>query len=157
MSSSYASKCLFPFSTGQRKPVARRCIHHRVDISDGAHTWNLFRDAKDGKLYSLDSLWGYVLSLGNLKPGALNNLYRDPEVEHEIYKRHREAIIKVAAKPREPEAVVGEKHPIDKPVEESRCQRTHRQNQSIHRVPTIYCRKFIRFFPGRERYYPYRR
>jgi hypothetical protein len=50
-------------------------IHQRHTFpGQGAHTWNLFRDAKDGKLYSLDSLWKSVASLAD-NPGTLNQLY----------------------------------------------------------------------------------
>ncbi|KTD75615.1 hypothetical protein [Legionella waltersii] len=50
-------------------------IHQRHTFPEqGAHVWNLFRDAKDGKLYSLDSLWKHVVSLAD-NPGSLNQLY----------------------------------------------------------------------------------
>ncbi|KTD43157.1 hypothetical protein [Legionella parisiensis] len=50
-------------------------IHQRHSFhKHGAHTWNLFRDTKDGKLYSLDSLWKNVTSLAD-NPGDLNKLY----------------------------------------------------------------------------------
>lgn len=51
-------------------------IHHRQDFKKGAHTWNVFRDHRDGKLYSLDSLWNNITSLAE-KPGAINTLYRE--------------------------------------------------------------------------------
>lgn len=51
-------------------------IHQRHFFPDrGVHTWNLFRDTKDGKLYSLDSLWKNVTSLAD-NPGDLNKRYR---------------------------------------------------------------------------------
>lgn len=51
-------------------------IHQRHSFPNrGVHTWNLFRDTKDGKLYSLDSLWKNVTSLAD-NPGDLNKLYR---------------------------------------------------------------------------------
>ncbi|WP_131778656.1 hypothetical protein [Legionella bozemanae] len=50
-------------------------IHQRHSFQKhGAHTWNLFRDTKDGTLYSLDSLWKNVTSLAD-NPGDLNRLY----------------------------------------------------------------------------------
>lgn len=50
-------------------------IHQRHSFQkNGAHTWNLFRDTKDGTLYSLDSLWNNVTSLAD-NPGDLNRLY----------------------------------------------------------------------------------
>ncbi|HHT0592193.1 TPA: hypothetical protein ACTXXA_002178 [Legionella anisa] len=51
-------------------------IHQRHSFPNrGVHTWNLFRDTKDGKLYSLDSLWKKVTSLAD-NPGDLNKRYR---------------------------------------------------------------------------------
>ncbi|KTD70797.1 hypothetical protein [Legionella tucsonensis] len=58
-------------------------IHQRHSFpKEGVHTWNLFRDTKDGTLYSLDSLWKNVTSLAD-NPGDLNRLY-DFDVESGI-------------------------------------------------------------------------
>ncbi|CDZ77794.1 hypothetical protein BN59_02084 [Legionella massiliensis] len=62
-------------------------IHHRQDFDRGAaHAWNLYRD-RDGKVYSLDSLWNDVTCVTD-NPGALNNLYRQHYLEGEINRMH---------------------------------------------------------------------
>lgn len=49
-------------------------IHHRQNFGKaGAHTWNIFRD-KQGKIYSLDSLWNNVTCISE-SSGRLNDLY----------------------------------------------------------------------------------
>lgn len=70
----------------QDKMIEGEVIHHRQNFESGAHTWDLFRDSKDGKLYSLDSLWKNVTSLAD-QPGALDRLYRCP-VEQNIFSRY---------------------------------------------------------------------
>lgn len=61
-------------------------IHHRQGFSEGVHTWNLFRDARDGVLYSLDSLWNNISILSRV-PGVLDALYCST-VEAVIRARH---------------------------------------------------------------------
>lgn len=61
-------------------------IHHRQNFGHrGAHTWSLYHD-RNGKLYSLDSLWDDVTCVTD-NPGAINALYRQ-DVEAEISRMH---------------------------------------------------------------------
>ena len=61
-------------------------IHHRQNFNKSAHTWNLFRNDKDGKVYSLDSLWDDLTCITD-NPGAINRLYNQ-NVEAMIHGMH---------------------------------------------------------------------
>lgn len=61
-------------------------IHHRQDFDKGAHTWSLFHDRENGKVYSLDSLWNNLTCITD-NPGSLNRLYNS-NVEDEIHSRY---------------------------------------------------------------------
>ncbi len=63
-----------------------KVIHHRQNFDNGAHIWNLFRNSKDGKVYSLDSLWNDLTCITD-NPGAINRLYKQ-NVEATIHSRH---------------------------------------------------------------------
>ncbi|WP_131783104.1 hypothetical protein [Legionella gresilensis] len=76
-------------------------IHHRQDFLEqgglirGAHTWNLFYNHKDRKLYSLDSLWENITCITD-QPGDLNRLYK-ATVESVIQKKHPEFFLENGA------------------------------------------------------------
>lgn len=90
-------------------------IHHRQNILDGAHTWNLFSDSQTKKLYSLDSLWNKLICVSE-NPGALNELYQD-EVEQLIQDRFN-LLAPADSKPTEqPQIVEERRHPEEEQEE----------------------------------------
>ena len=62
-------------------------IHHRQNIGRGAHTWNIFQDKRDGKWYSLDSLWDKLICLDD-NPGKVNEVYTDAHIEEKLRERY---------------------------------------------------------------------
>lgn len=64
-------------------------IHHRQNLDTrGAHTWNIIK--ANGKIYSLDSLWGVIFCITDA-PEAFNKCYRIPGLAAEISHRYSTA------------------------------------------------------------------
>ena len=70
-------------------------IQHRQDLDlQNAHTWAIFCNRSDGKIYSFDSLWNFVINVTD-NPGELDRVYSASlkvpmQIEAEIKRMHFE-------------------------------------------------------------------
>ena len=112
-------------------------IHHRQNIGRGAHTWNIFQDKRDGKWYSLDSLWDKLICLDD-NPGKVNEVYTDAHIEEKLRERYSSTLFPAIMSARS-EPAVESKLPVE--VTDGRSFQdnpVHQQNTHLKSLDAYY-------------------